>query len=261
MTPFAATLRSEWYKLTSLRSTKLLLSLAVVLGVLLTGLVAWAAGATFDKWDAAGRSEFEPIASAMIGAILSAILLLVLAVKAATAEYGSGLIRLTLTATPRRARVLGAKAAVVAALSLGAGLAGTAAMFVLAQAIFASYGMPSSSLADPDALRAVVGNGLLAAQFPVMAMALGIMLRSTSGAVLGVFAMIFGPPFLGGLLPAWYGDHVVQYLPGAASDAIAMGHLEGMPDGLPPAIAALVVIAWLAVFLGGARLALERRDA
>ena len=107
----------------------------------------------------------------------------------------------------------------------------------------------------------MLANGLLAAQFPVMAMALGIILRSTSGAVLPSSPMIFGPPFLGGLLPAWYGDHVVQYLPGAASDAIAMGHLEGMPDGLSPAIAALVVIAWLAVFLAAAWLALERRDA
>jgi len=261
MTPFAATLRAEWSKLVSLRSTKILLALTVLLGVGLTALVAWVAGATFDNWDAAGRNEFEPIGTAMIGAILSAILLLVLGVKAATAEYRSGMIRLTLTATPRRRRVLGAKAAVVAALSLVAGLVLTIGMFLVAQAIFASYGMPSASLADGDALRAVIGNGVLAVQFPVMAMALGIVLRSTSGAVLGIFAIIFGPPFLGGLLPAWYGEHVVKYLPGAASDAIAMGHLEGVAEGLSPVIAALVVVAWLAVFLAGAWIVLERRDA
>ncbi len=261
MTPFAATLRSEWCKIVSLRSTKVLLALAVLLGVGLTALVAWVLGATFDQWDRAGRSAFEPIGTAMVGAILSAILLLVLRIKAATSEYASGMIRLTLTATPRRRRVIAAKAAVVALLTLVAGVLLTVAMFLVAQAIFASYGMPSASLADGDALRAVLGNGILAAQFPVMAMALGIVLRSTSGAVLGVFAMIFGPPSLGGLLPAWYGEHVVQYLPGAASDAISMGHLEGVADGLPPGLATLVVAAWLAIFLAGAWVALERRDA
>ena len=106
MTPFTATVRSEWTKLVSLRSTKLLVVLGVVLGIVMAGLLAWVAGMTYDEWDPAGRREFEPIGTALIGGIVSAILFLVLGVKAATAEYGSGMIRLTLTATPRRGRVL-----------------------------------------------------------------------------------------------------------------------------------------------------------
>jgi ABC-2 type transport system ATP-binding protein len=37
--------------------------------------------------------------------------------------------------------------------------------------------------------------------------------------------------------------------------------LEGSSAGLAPGVAALVVAAWLAVFLGGARAVFERRDA
>lgn len=51
------------------------------------------------------------------------------------------------------------------------------------------------------------------------------------------------------------------YLPGAASDAIAFGQLPDAPHGLAPLPAALVLIAWTALFLGGAWAALERRDA
>lgn len=50
-------------------------------------------------------------------------------------------------------------------------------------------------------------------------------------------------------------------MPAAAADAISIGHLEGAADGLSPAVAALVVAAWTALFLAGAWLALERRDA
>ncbi|MGI9099511.1 MAG: ABC transporter permease subunit [Solirubrobacteraceae bacterium] len=260
MTPFPATLRSEWTKLVSLRSTKLTVALGAILGVGLSALLAVVAGATWHDWEPAARREFEPIGIALVGGVLSAIFFLVLGVKAATAEYGSGMIRLTLAATPRRSRVLAAKAAVVAAITLVAGLVSTAGMFLAAQAVFASYGLQSARLGDADALRTVLAGGALSPLFPVIALALGIVLRSTAAAVIAVFALIFAPPFLGGLLPAWVQEHLLVYLPGAASDAIAIGHLEGSSTGLAPGVAALVLIAWLAVFLGGAWAALERRD-
>lgn len=261
MIPFAATLRSEWLKLVSLRSTRVTIALGVLLGIALTALLAWIAGMTYDKWDAAGRREFEPIGTALIGVVLSAIFFLVLGVKAATAEYGSRTIRLTFTATPRRGRVLAAKAVVVAAISLVAGLVLTAAMFLAAQAIFSSYGMRSASLSDGDALRSVLAVGALSPLFPVIGMALGVVLRSTAGAIIAVFGLVLAPPFLSGLLPAWFERHLVSYGPSAASDAISVGHLPGAGDGLSPALAAPVLTAWLAVFLGGAWAAIERRDA
>ena len=43
-----------------------------------------------------------------------------------TAEYRRGLIRVTLAASPRRGRVLAAKAVVIAAVAFAAGLVGAA---------------------------------------------------------------------------------------------------------------------------------------
>ena len=261
MTPFSATLRSEWTKLSSLRSTKVMLVCSLVLALALTVLLALVVGDTWDDWKPADRRDYEPIGAALIGGVASAIFFLVLGVKAATAEYGSGMIRLTLTATPRRGRVLAAKALVIAGLTLVAALVSNVAMFLAAQAILGFYGIETPSLADSDVLRAVVGSAVLSPLFPLIALALGIVLRSTAAAIIAVLAVIFGPPFLSGVLPqSWQGD-ALDYVPVTAGDSIAIGHLPDAAAGLSPAVAALVVAGWLVLFLGGAWAVFERRDA
>ena len=92
MTPFSATLRSEWTKISSLRSTKVMLAcIACVLALALTALLALVVGNTWDDWKPADRRDYEPIGAALIGALVPArSCFLVIGVKAATAEYGSG---------------------------------------------------------------------------------------------------------------------------------------------------------------------------
>jgi ABC-2 type transport system permease protein len=261
MTPFSATLRSEWTKLSSLRSTKVMLACSVILALALSALLANVVGNTWADWKPADRRDYEPIGAALIGQLASAILFLVIGVRAATAEYGSGMMRLTLTATPRRGRVLAAKVLVVSAVTLVAALVGNVAMFLMVYAILSAYGIDTTGLGDPDALRAVLGASALAPLFPVIGLALGITLRSTAATIIAVLAVIFVPPFLGGVLPpSWQGD-ALEYVPMAASDAISIGHLPDAAAGLAPAVAALVVAGWLVVFLGGAWAVFERRDA
>jgi ABC-2 type transport system permease protein len=261
MTPFSAPLRSEWTKLSSLRSTKVMLVCSLLFALALTALLALVVGNTWDDWKPADRRDYEPIGAALIGQLASAILFLVIGVKAATAEYGAGMMRLTLTATPRRGRVLAAKALVIAAVTIVAGLVGNVAMFLLAKGILSSYGIESPSPTDGDVLRAVLGSAALTPLFPIIGLALGIALRSTAATIIAVLAVIFGPPFLGGLVPqSWQGD-ALEYLPMSASDAISIGHLPDTAAGLSPVLAALVVAGWLAVFLGGAWAIFERRDA
>ena len=261
MTPFSATVRSEWTKLAALRSTRIGVVLGIVLAVLPSAGLAVVIGVTWDDWDAAGRAEFEPIGAGLVGGILSAIFFLVIGARCVTSEYASGMMRLTLTATPRRGRVLAAKALVVGLISVVAGLVATLGMFLATQAIFDAYGLESATLGDADALRTVLLGSALSFQFPVIALALGFLLRSTAGAVVGILGVIFGPLFLSGLLPSWWGEDLFDYLPGAASDALVIGHLEGSGGGLSPAVAAVVTLAWMAVFVGAAWAVFERRDA
>ncbi len=254
-------LMSEWTKLSTLRSTRVQLGLAIVLSPALSALAALVVGLTHEHWKPSELADFEPIGFSLIGTLFATIVFAVLGVRAITAEYGSGMIRLSLTATPRRGRLLAAKAAIVALVTLAAGTVATLAMFVFAQEILAGYGVPSAGLGDGDALRAVLGTAVMSPLLPLFALALGFMLRSTAGAITSVLGLMFVPPIVGALLPQSWQDHVLIYLPGPASDAIAFGHLADAPHGLSPAAAAVVLAGWLALFLGGAWAALERRDA
>ena len=262
MSAFAVTLRSEWTKLSSLHGTSYKLALAFALSVGLTGLLALVVGATWDGASVADRAGHDPVGIGLFGSLFSMIVFAVLGATAVTAEYSSGMMRLTLTATPRRGRVLAAKAGVVAAVTLVAGLVTAITTFLVAQAVFASYGVPTASLTDGDALRTVLGDGVLTPVLPVVAVALGFATRSTAGAITSVLAIVFMPWILGGVLPAWWQDNVLTYLPGAASEAITSGHLDSATSSLlAPGVAALVLAGWLALFLVAAWAVLERRDA
>ena len=83
----------------------------------------------------------------------------------------------------------------------------------------------------------MVGSAVLSPLFPLIALALGIVLRSTAAAIIAVLAVIFGPPFLAGVLPqSWQGD-ALDYVPVTAGDSIAIGHLPDAAAGLSPAVA------------------------
>jgi ABC-2 type transport system permease protein len=261
MTPFLATLRSEWTKLASLRSTAIVTGVAIAGAIALTVLLTVVVGETWSEWDPAERRAFDPLGGSLIGGIWSGILFTVLAVTVTTSEYSSGMIRQTLTATPRRGRVLAAKAAVVALFMWVAGLVSTAAMFLVAQPLLAAYGLPSAGLGDGDALRTILLTALFYPLLPVIAMALGLAGRSAVWGHVGVLVLVFAPAFLGGVLPDWFREDVLDWGPIAASDAITIGHLPDAADGLSTGLALLAVAAWLAIFLGGAWAVLERRDA
>jgi ABC-type transport system involved in multi-copper enzyme maturation permease subunit len=252
----SSTLRSEWTKLVSLRSTKVMVGLAIVASIALTALLSIVVGSTWHSWDAAARRDFNAVDTALVGGVVTAILFMVLGVKAATSEYGSGMIRLTLTATPQRWRILAAKAAVVTGITVVAGLVSTVGMLLMAQAVLGSYGLQTPHLGDTPALNAILAGSVIAPLFPLIAMTLGMALRSTAAAIIATLGVLFAPPFIGGLLPASWHD-ALRYFPGAASDAIT----GAQADGLAPGLGAVVTVAWLAVFLGSSLALFERRDA
>ena len=64
-----------------------------------------------------------PSADTLVGTFAGLIAVLVVGTMFITAEYRRGLIRTTLTASPRRGRVLAAKAIVIGAVTFAAGLA------------------------------------------------------------------------------------------------------------------------------------------
>jgi hypothetical protein len=250
-------LAAEWSKLAALRSTYLTLGLGLVLSVGTTALASLALGSTRDDWS----PDFSPITTSMIGTIWALIIFSVFGVLVASREYAGGMIRLTLTATPRRGRVLAAKVILVSAIVLALGLVTTIGMFLVGQAVLGAYGMPTTDLGNADARRMVLGLGVVMPFFPLAGLALGVLLRSTAGAITAVLGLLWLPEIFGDFLPTWTQRHILSLLPSNAMDSITNAHVEPSATNVDPVLGAVIAGAWLAALVGAAYLALIRRDA
>jgi ABC-2 type transport system permease protein len=257
---FRNVLASEWQKFISLRSTWITLGLGVALSIAMTVLMSTAIG---GSWDPENKmyAEFNPITWSMDATLIATIAFSVLGVSVAAGEYTSGMIRLTFMASPRRSSVLAAKLIVVAGATAVAGLVSVAVMFLAAQAIYGSYDMPTASMSDPEALRLVLAMGAIAAVFPVLGVALGMILRSTVAGITSILALSFVPDFLGGLFPAWWQENIISFLPSQAIRALTVGTVVDSPRYQEPAVAALALAAWVAAALAGAYVVIKKRDA
>jgi hypothetical protein len=133
---------------------------------------------------------------ALDGTAIGLIPLIVVGAMFITAEYRRGLIRISLTASPRRGRLLAAKAVVIGAISFVTGLiAATLAVAVHAR-VFARtdvqlWPVPALTLA-----RMVVGTAALLAVAAVLSLAIGTIRRRSAPAVAAVIVLIFVPYLL-----------------------------------------------------------------
>jgi ABC-type transport system involved in multi-copper enzyme maturation permease subunit len=119
----------------------------------------------------------------LVGTFAGLIAVIVIATMFITAEYRRGLIRTTLAASPRRGRVLAAKAVVIGLVTFVMGLV-TAAIAVPVGLQLShdqgSYVLPVSLL---TAVRVVVGTAALLAVAAVLALAVGTILRRSAAAI------------------------------------------------------------------------------
>jgi ABC-2 type transport system permease protein len=258
---FGATLRSEWTKLRSIRSTWIILGLTIGLSIGFSALFALVTGLTYgDMWES-GPGAFDPVFSSMAGQLFRIVLLVVLGVTAVTSEYSSGMIRTTFIANPRRARVFAAKVIVVGTLGVVVSAITTPGMFLVSQPIFAAYGLETSRLTDGDAARfMIVYSIVFGLIYTLIPLSLGFLLRGGASAITASVGFLFLPWNLIPVAPIWVQENVLRYLPDVALDSLAgmtaadaTTHLSQMP--------AMVVIAvWLAGLLAAAAFVLARRD-
>lgn len=259
--PFTATVASEWTKLVTVRSTWITLALSLVVSTGITALVSWAIGWSWSDWSASDRAEFDPILNSLAGSLFGSILFVVLGVNLVATEYASGMIRQTMTITPRRGRVLLAKVLVVSAVAVVAGIIVNVATFLVGQAVFAAYDMPTVSLGDGDAFRWVVlGTAVTSPVLPILGIAMAFLFRSAAIAITVVLALIFMPSFFGELIPERWQEDVLAFLPGNASNSIATGNPDDSPMYLDPWLAAVVLAVWMLAAIGGTHIMLNRRD-
>lgn len=252
-------LRSEWIKLSSLRSTRITLLISFMLMAGFGIIAAAATTANGSRTSPTGHnSSFDPVSTVLTGYQFGQLAVGVLGVLVISNEYSSGMIRATLTAVPRRLPVLWSKAVVFTAVTLAVMTAASFIAFYAGMAVLSSHHR-AVALSAPGVLRAVTGAGLYLAVIGLLGVALGALLRSTAGAISALVALILLVPLLGSLLGSWFKTHIYPYLPSnAGGDLMAVHHASGT---LPPWNGFAVMCGWAAAALALAAYGLWRRDA
>jgi ABC-type transport system involved in multi-copper enzyme maturation permease subunit len=251
-------LRSEWIKLSSLRSTRVTLLISFVLTAGIGILAAAITAANWPHLAAAEKASFDPVSTVLDGYMFGQLAVGVLGVLVISNEYSSGMIRATLTAVPRRLPVLWSKTAVFTAVTLIVMTAASFTSFYAGMAVLSGHHL-SVALSDPGVLRAVAGCGLYLAVIGLLGVALGALLRSTAGAISSLVGLVMVVPLVSSLLGSWVKTHIYPYLPSSAGgDLMAVHHATGT---LQPWIGFAVMCAWAVAALALAAYGLRRRDA
>jgi ABC-2 type transport system permease protein len=186
--------RMERIKLRSVRSTWWL-AIAAVLSMTAAG-----AGVGF------GYRSHTPVTTAdqildnsLSGAILAQLLLGALGVLIVAGEYGTGMIRSTFAAVPRRRIVLAAKVAVGGGTALTVGLVASFAGYLSGQLAIRGTAIPAASLGDPAVLRAVGLTGVYLGATALIGVGLGTIVRHSGAAIGTLFGLMFVPTIAVGL--------------------------------------------------------------
>lgn len=248
--------RSEWIKVTTLRSTWITLFAAVAGTIAVGAIASWAIEAHWARLGPEERATFSAVTQSLTGVYLGQLAIGVLGVLVISGEYATGMIRATLSAVPRRLPVLWAKLLVFSAMTFTAMLAASLVAFFVGQALLRSHG---TTLAAPLAVQAVVGVALYLTVVGALAMGLGFLVRSTAGGIASAFGLLLVLPTIGHVLPSSWQQNVLPYLPGSAGGALFSLHPE--PGTLAPWTGFAVMCAWAAVAIIAGAFRLQRRDA
>nr|WP_248296999.1 ABC transporter permease [Streptomyces sp. S1D4-11] len=263
--PALRALHAEWTKLRTLPSSWLLLAATVAL-TFAVGTAAVSSVSTRECASAVACHE-DTVKLALTGMWLGQAIVLVLGALSMGAEYGTGTVRTTLTAIPRRATVLVSKAAVLAAATgIAAGTAilaslATARWILPANGFTPEAGYPLVSLTDTPTLRAALGSTLCLILIALLGLGLAVLLRDSAAAITTGLGILYVVPLMSDLLgsPTWK-DRLERWAPIPAGLAIrATKDLTRLPIGPWPGLGVLAAYALGVLLVGGA--IFTRRDA
>jgi ABC-2 type transport system permease protein len=246
------TIRAEWTKLVTLRSTKWTLLITAVGTVLVTFLASNSVLHHNKAW----YQGFDPTNQALAGLVIGSLSLGVLGVLTVSGEYGTGTIRSSLAAMPRRGVLLAAKVAVVGLSTLVLGEALSFIAFFEGQAVLKGGGAPTAALGQPGVLQAVALSGAFLALFALLGLGIGTVIRHTSGAI-AVFA---GVTFVLPILFNSISHGIARFAPELIF-ANSVATVVPQSNSFSATIGVVLMLAYCAVALGLGALLLNRRDA
>jgi ABC-2 type transport system permease protein len=254
-------LHAEWTKVRTVAGPGWLLIGAVAL---MAAVGAIAANATA----CAGRNcQIDPAQVSLTGIYLSQAVVAIVAVTSFSGEYSTGMIRLTLTAIPRRWQVLSAKAVVTGAATAAAGLVAVAGSLLIGRVLLYGHGITPAhgyealSLGNTAVLRAAAGSVLYLVLIALLGLGVAAAVRDSATSI----GLVLGLLYLFPIITSFVGDphwqrHMNQISPMTAGLYItATTNLRSLP--LTPWQGLGMLAAWAAGALLAGGVVLRQRDA
>ena len=245
----------------SVRSTVWTLA---AMAVITLGIAAIAGATVASHWTTfslSQRRSFDPTAISLRGLLFSQLIIGVLGVLVMSAEYGTGTIRATFSAVPRRTTVLALKAAVFAAVTFVVGELLSFGAFFLGQSLLTSPA-PHATLTQPGVLRAVLSGGLVVTILGLLALGLATIVRHSAGAITSYVGLLLVLPIVLQALPSSLGQPIMKFMPFDISNAMtSVGHpfANGPSFSWDVGVALLCAYAAASLVIGGWMMV--RRDA
>jgi ABC-2 type transport system permease protein len=259
-------LHAEWTKVRTLPGMSWLLA-AVAVVTIAVGAAAAAAFHCGSGSCLAASTGTDPAKISLTGLYLGQVLVAVLGVLVIGGEYGTGMIRVTFTAMPRRLVVLMSKAAVVTGLTLVVSLAGVLGSVLAGRLLLPPRGMSAAngyvvlSLANGADLRAALGSVLYLVLIALLALGITAAVRDPGIAIGIVLGLLFLFPIVTAVIPEHtLARHLEQASPMVAGQYIeATVRVQSLPLTPWQGLGVLALWALGALLLGG--LLLRFRDA
>ena len=283
----AGTIRSEFTKLRSVRSTYWTIAAMIIVSVGFAAIAGFAIAQNLHN-NPANKAGMDATQASLGGFFeLGQLIIAVLGALTITSEYSTGMIRTSLTAMPRRGTVYAAKLLVFSTVTLVVSLITSFIAFFVGQAAMSGSGVSASlfhSITIPanavqngpqnnvtfsgtivispgTVLTAIIGTALFVTVVALIAFGLGSIIRHTAGAITSAIGLMFIIPIIVQLLPDTWRWDIMRFFPDAAGRVLSVTVGQQNPHLWSAWPQFGVTLIYAAVLLGVGAYLFRTRDA
>jgi len=283
----AGTIRSEFTKLRSVRSTYWTIAALVIVSVGFAAIAGFAIANNLHN-NPANKAGMDATQASLGGFFeLGQLIIAVLGALTITSEYSTGMIRTSLTAMPRRGTVYAAKLLVFSMVTLVVSVITSFIAFFVGQAamsgsgvsasLFHSVTIPANAIQNGPTgnvtfsgtivispgtvLTAIIGTALFVTVVALIAFGLGAIIRHTAGAITSAIGLMFIIPIIVQLLPDTWRWDIMRFFPDAAGRVLSVTVGQQNPHLWSAWPQFGVTLIYAAVLLGVGAYLFRTRDA
>ncbi|WP_159610624.1 ABC transporter permease [Glutamicibacter sp. JC586] len=263
-------LRSEVIRMFALKSTGILIALAVVLYVAISAGATWAVGSLLENMgdpsqmqgmEGMGVMSDPGFASETLGSglVFNQLILGVLGVLLFSGEFTTGSAVSTFLASPQRLRVLTAKTILTVVLTGVIQVISTLIAFIVSKPIAENYNMTLEFVSS--SFQSVLWYGTLAViMAALIGLALGVLLRSSAGGITVLAGVFFVLPIIISIFGSYvdWMSNVSAFLPDQLGMSLATP--LSVPTDLELWQQLLGVAGWIVLPLTAGGILLAKRD-